>query len=78
MQRVQSQIPKNFPFRIDLCIYMRYGFKEPYELFTEKASFSGNAILNFYMNHFWVKGRVNAVEENHFQVDFVLNIEQYL
>lgn len=79
MQRVQALLPRDFPLRVDLCVWLRNRLvRTPdflsHVLFTDEASFSRNAIINFHNNHIWAEDNPNAIVENHFQVQFSLNI----
>lgn len=79
MQRVQALLSRDFLPRVDLCIWLRNRLiRTPdflsHVLFTDEASFSRDAIINFHNNHIWAEDNPNAIIENHSQVQFSLNI----
>lgn len=64
-------IRSDFPPKVDLSIWLRYrllrtSYFFSYVLFTNEASFSRKAIINFRNNHIWAKDNPDAIKENHF------------
>lgn len=79
IQRVQALLPRDFPQRVALCTWIQNKLViNPrflsQVLFTDEASFSRNAIINFHNNHMWAEENPHAVIENNFQENFSVNV----
>lgn len=79
LQRVQALLPRDFPNRLAFSNWIlektqqNPGFLQKV-LFTDEASFSKVAIINFHNNHIWADENPHALVEAHHQEQFSLNV----
>lgn len=71
MKCVQDLLPRNFPLRVDLCIWLRYRLITTPDFY--EASFYRNSINNFQNNHTLAENNHNSIIWNHFQEQLFLN-----
>lgn len=79
IQRVQALLPRDFPPRLRFCQWTLQKIAQNPQfvaevLFTDEASFSRNAIMNFHNNHIWCEENPHAITESRFQQQFALNV----
>ncbi|RLU18806.1 hypothetical protein DMN91_009163 [Ooceraea biroi] len=79
IQRVQALIAPDYDSRLAFCRFvLRKGEENPdfaaNILFTDKAIFTNNGIINFHNNHVWADENPHAVVESRYQHRFSLNV----
>jgi Transposase. len=79
IQRVQPLLPRDFPARLDYCRwFLQKTAQNPNFtskiLFTDEATFSRDAIINFHNNHFWNYENPHVIGERGFQQQFSVNV----
>lgn len=79
IQRVQALLDRDFSPRIAFCQWLQQSISKNSQLlslilFTDEASFSKNAIMNFHNNHVWAEENPHEICEDRFQYQFSLNV----
>lgn len=79
IQRVQALLPRDFPQRMVFCQWiLQKCVQHPqflsHVLFTDEASFSREAIINYHNNHLWAEDNPHGIVEAHHQHKFSVNV----
>ncbi|XP_066253696.1 uncharacterized protein, partial [Euwallacea similis] len=79
IQRVQALLPQDYPPRIQFSqlILQKVALDPQFlsrVLFTDEATFSRSAIINFHNNHIWADENPHSIVDERFQHQFSLNV----